>query len=46
MIAISEKKFVYPCIIHKAGLDVYVFVSMILDICMKPIIMRDVSLPF
>ena len=47
MIAITkEKKSIYPCVLHETSLDICVFVSMIPDIFMKPLIMRDVSLPF
>ena len=47
MIAIPKKKnSIYPCVLHKIGLDIYVFVSMIPDIFTKPLIMRDDSLSF
>ena len=47
MIAITmEKILIYRFVFHKTGLDIYVFVSMVSDIFMKPLIMRDVSLAF
>ena len=47
MIAIPKENIsIYSCVIHTTRLDINVFVSMIPDIFMKPLIMRYVSLPF